>query len=180
MGNSFHKYGRARRRRERMVIASAVGGMLVLFVLLPGVIAYVRGRVSEASELVDATVGSVGEAAGVLETLGENPSDEKLIEAIKDRDMPGRRMGIEMLGEGGHGQALPVLRSIVRDTTDVPDHRVAALEAINLIAHHEAVDLAEQYQDDKALENTARLILTDDSSLRNKRSRVKTLHNLIQ
>ena len=41
--------------------------------------------------------------------------------------MPGRRLAIEGLGEGGYGDSLPVLEGIVRDSNEQADHRIAAL-----------------------------------------------------
>lgn len=177
LGNSFT---RSRRRRERLVIAATAILVVLALFFGPKVVSRMRARTEGVASRAFGGVDTVGEAASILEILGEDASDERLIAAIQDPDMPGRRLAIEFLGEGGYGDSLPVLEKIVRDRGELTDHRVAALEATYLIARHRARDLALEFRSDPRLGETCRIVLEDEMQIRQRPSRVKILLNFVQ
>ena len=159
----------ARRRRALGIAAVALGAVLIS--LLAGVWVVEE----EAPEYLR----TVGEAWGILSVLGEEPNSDKLIYAIQNREMKGRRLAIEYLGEGGYGGALPVFETIVRDSSEPDDIRVAALENSLLISREHGLELARAMVDDPILSGAARTILEDEEALRNRPSRVKKLFNAV-
>jgi hypothetical protein len=123
---------------------------------------------------------TVKEAYGMMTVLGDHPNDERLIIAIKDRDMPGRQMGIEYLGEGKHGDSIPVLEAIVRDPSERASHRVAALDSIYKIAAHKGIELAREFEGDSDLADLSRRILHEPDKLDEHPSRVKRLFDFFR
>ncbi len=176
-GNNF---ARSRRHREHLIIAATAIVVGLALLIGPKVASRLRGRAESAASRTFGGVDTLREAASVLDILEDGASDEKLIAAIQDRDMPGRRLAIEFLGEGGYGDSLPVLDAIVRDRTELADHRVAALEAIYLIARHQARNLAREFRSDSALGETCRIVLEDELQIRQRPSRVKPLIHFVR
>ncbi len=120
----------------------------------------------------------VGEASDLIEALGPEPNDDKVIEAVKNPNLPGRLLAIEFLGEGGYGDAIPVLERIVRSSTDTASMRAAALESIFLIAEHKGRWLAEEFKQHPQLKDAAQRIINDPDSIRNRPSRCRALIRL--
>jgi len=121
------------------------------------------------------TLTTVNEAMAIAEALGDRPNDDQLIRVIRDRDFSGRKLAIEFLGEGGYGDALPVLETIARDTTEADRFRVAALESVFRIAAHRGRTLAHEFESDRVLGPTAREILAGGEAISQRPSRLKPL-----
>ena len=68
-----------------------------------------------------------------------------VLEAIQDKEMPGRRYAIGFIGTEAYEPALPVLRRILEDETEIWYFRADALEAIYLIDPLLALDLSPTY-----------------------------------
>jgi hypothetical protein len=160
-----------RRRRERILIA----GVLLLAIVSVGMAPRFADWITGRSRPRAGTIATVGEAMAIAEALGDHPNDDQLIKAIQDREFAGRRLAIEFLGEGGYGDALPVLDTIVRDSSEADRFRVAALEAIFRIAAHHGRSLALEFEQDRVLGGTALDILTGGEAIRSRPSRLEPL-----
>lgn len=171
MRREFGRLRRASSQRNTVIVIFAVAVLLASTPFLPRILARFGVGIDKGKE----AVGIARDALGVMTVLGEDPNDEKLIEGIQDRNMPGREMGIEFLGEDGHGQALPVLETIVRDTSERATDRVAALNAIYKIAAHKGLQLAKEFENDSELADTAHRILHASDESEEEPSRVRKL-----
>ena len=174
MTGTFTSRAKARRRREWLLIGAAAA---MAFVTLIAITPAVQWATSGAG-FGRRALTTAREAAAIAEVLGDHPTDDRLIEAIKDPAMQGRQLAIEFLGEGGYGDALPVLDAIVRDPAEPDRLRVAALEASFLIARYKGRLLAREFQNDPVLGASADTILHNEDAIRNRPSRVQTLINL--
>ena len=159
---------RKRRRREGALVAAMLLLAFVSAWLAPRAADWFRGRRGGAS-------GTVGEAMAIAEALGDHPNDDQLIKVIQDRDFAGRQLAIEFLGEGGYGDALPVLDTIIRDSSEADRFRVAALEAVFRIAAHHGHSLAVEFEGDRVLGPTAQVILAGGETITTRPSRIQTL-----
>lgn len=68
-----------------------------------------------------------------------------VLEAIQDKEMPRRRYAIGFIGAEAYEPALPVLRRILEDETEIWYFRADALEAIYLINSQLALELGPSY-----------------------------------
>ncbi len=167
-----------KRKREFKIIAATC---LVLSVAAIAAVLFGSGLRRRASAWLDwggGTVSGVEEAFGVVDALDGRPNDDQLIAAIQNPDMPGRKLAIEYLGEGGYGDALPVLERIVRDTSEAPHFRVSALESILFIAKWKGQQLAREFGSDGDLHETVRIILEDEDRILKRPSRARKLIRL--
>ncbi|MBN2309117.1 MAG: hypothetical protein JXR94_09115 [Candidatus Hydrogenedentes bacterium] len=177
----FHSnFRRSRRRREILFVSLAAALIIASGVVLTPLLRRLGERSPHAPAREPGALNTISEAMAVADVLGDSPNDDKLIEAIKDPQMQGRTLAIEFLGEGGYGDALPVLEGIVRDPNESARYRVAALEAIFLIAGHQGRTLAQEYENDGTLGATARRILYEPDTIRDRPSRVKSLLNAVK
>ncbi len=71
-----------------------------------------------------------------------------VLKAIQDKEMPRRRYAIGFIGTEAYEPALPVLRRILEDETEIWYFRADALEAIYQINPHLAFELSAAYLDE--------------------------------
>ena len=179
MARRWGSYMGVRHRREIVITAGGLALLLGAAILAPMVSQRVAARVSGTpSDSGTLTPATLADAWDVVGALGDQPTDDRLIAAVRDKKMRGRRLAIEVLGEARSGDALPLLESIVHDRTETPDIRIAALEASYLIAAHQGRGLADQYQQDPVIGSAARRVLTDTGEIAGRRSRVRALLRL--
>lgn len=94
-----------------------------------------------------------------------------VIKEIQNKNMPHRRHEIAFLGNGSYRAALPALRSILQNDTEIGYHRGDALESIYLINSAEADSYAQRYANTKGfLGDTARAVISGDTRLSWRRS----------
>jgi hypothetical protein len=74
-----------------------------------------------------------------------------ILEAIQDKEMPRRRYAIWFIGIEAYEPALPVLRRILEDETEIWYFRADALEAIYLIDPLLALELSPTYVNEAEL-----------------------------
>ena len=70
-----------------------------------------------------------------------------VLEAIQDKEMPRRRYAIGFTGEKTYEPALPILRKILEDETEIWYFRADALAAISWIDQELAFELSSSYLD---------------------------------
>lgn len=169
-----------RRRKNRLAAGSIiVVAAFLMLVVWPMVRSGALNGVSSRG-MMGTGPKDMLEASGLLEALGPAPNDDKVIEAIKDPNLPGRLLAIEFLGEGGYGDALPVLEHIVRSPDESTAARESALESVFLIAEHRGRWLAEEFQRHPLLKSAAQRILNHPDAIRNRPSRCRALIGLVQ
>jgi hypothetical protein len=74
-----------------------------------------------------------------------------VLEAIQDKEMPRRRYAIGFIGGQTYEPALPILRKILEDETEILYFRADALEAIFWIDQELAFELSSSYLDEPEL-----------------------------
>ena len=74
-----------------------------------------------------------------------------VLEAIQDKEMPRRRYAIGFIGTETYDPALPILRRILEDETEIWYFRSDALEAIHQIDQELAFELSSSYLDEPEL-----------------------------
>jgi len=94
-----------------------------------------------------------------------------VIEKVKDKNMPRRRLAIEFLGNGSYEQSLPVLKQIMTDDSEEAHFRATALIAVFQIDEELGRRFAQENKD-KAddLGEAARDILESKEYLRSRRT----------
>jgi hypothetical protein len=94
-----------------------------------------------------------------------------VIEKVKNKNMPRRRLAIEFLGNGSYEQALPVLKQIMTDDSEEAHFRAAALIAVFQIDEESGKRFAQEnrYKADD-LGEVARDILESKEYLKSRRT----------
>lgn len=114
-------------------------------------------------------------ARQIAALLGEDGDATRVLALARDRDSSIRELAIRYLAEIGALEALPLLRSIVRDESDRGAIRNAALEAVFIISPDEGRELAAEYERNDVLGATSRAILDGGDSLRRRPPRILQL-----
>lgn len=90
---------------------------------------------------------------------------------VKNKEMPRRRYAIAFLGNGSYREALPVLQTIVQDSSEADYFRGDALISIYQIDETLGRELAQKYNgEENALGNVSNRVLTGDTELKGRRS----------
>ena len=119
--------------RAKLLGHRTILGLLLIAMILPVVVASSWVRLaSSPEETLEIFYHNEGPEDTLMDPLilAGHPVVPLVIERVKDKNMPRRRYAIGFLGNGSYTQALPVLETILQDSSEQDYFRSDALHSI--------------------------------------------------
>lgn len=147
--------------------------LLILIILLIGVTSACGNQPSTPEEILERFYHNERPEETLKDPLilGGDRVVPLVIERVKDKKMPRRRYAIAFLGNGSYAQALPVLQTILHDSSELDYFRTDALHSIYQIDAALGLKYAQSYTNESNdLGESSRDLLSEKRFVRARRT----------